>query len=403
MKDKTLKTSPPKEYWVGQDLDWESAPIPAVLWVELPFWLMVPNCSQEVGVNGCKFKVDIRDDFIELYANRICDSRLSCIYIGPPEMNPEKLKEIEERQKKMNVPVMPRKCKTVLRIHSVCNENVLAVAQRYDKPSSAGLYLRALCEAHFPVINNILQQYRLSTYDYIPYEVSPWELPVWFIESKQGTIKIVLLDYSAWDEKPILSAKGSSERWKLIEATELQSAMTSKPGAGEYELSDALNLMERGDYSGAVRRITTAIEAQLQSALRQSLLKTFTKTEVEKKLKKSQDSFQSRLRQYERLSGRTLPSVLAKELDTIRFLRHQIVHDALRIPFHKRGQAEKAVENGRWIYNWIENKPRKSKLRENHIAKRYLDRYFGLFDAEITPKGVIVHKPVHGNENLFRK
>ena len=393
MKDSTSQTSLPREYWVGQDLDWEAASIPTILFVELPFWLMVPNCSQEIEVNGCKFKVDIRDDYIELRAGLICDSRFSCIYIGSPEVNPKLFKQTEKRQKKNNVPVMPRKCKTVLRIYSACNKDVLAVAQQSHMRSSAHFYLRSFCEAHIPIINHILQHYRLSTYDYFPYEVGLWDVPVWFVKSEEGNVRIVLLNYADWDEKPILSANGRSEKYQLIEATKLQSAMTSEPSAGEYELLDALNLMERGDYSGAVRRITTAIEVQLESVLRQELLKKYAVTEVEKRLKESENDFPGRLRQYEKLSKRALSAVLCEELDTTRNLRHLIVHDALRIPFHQRGQAQEAVDTGRWIFNWIENQPSKIDVREKHIGKRSLGRSLGLFQAEITSTGVIVHKP----------
>ena len=75
------------------------------------------------------------------------------------------------------------------------------------------------------------------------------------------------------------------ERYKLIDPSELQTALALQPSAGEFELLDALNFMERGDYSGAVRRITTAIEAQTEFALRQELLKTHPLPDVEKKLK----------------------------------------------------------------------------------------------------------------------
>ena len=34
---------------------------------------------------------------------------------------------------------------------------------------------------------------------------------------------------------------------------------------------DALNLMQRGDYSGAVRRVTTAIEVAVEAAVEQDV------------------------------------------------------------------------------------------------------------------------------------
>ncbi len=34
----------PESYSLGQELDWDADPLPVTLFVELPFWLMVPSC-----------------------------------------------------------------------------------------------------------------------------------------------------------------------------------------------------------------------------------------------------------------------------------------------------------------------------------------------------------------------
>jgi len=385
----------PEKYCVGQELDWGASSVPVDLYVELPFWIIVPDCLQDVKVRGHTFNVEIKDSYIEKYAGAVSDSRLNCVYIGPPKPD-QPSPELENFIKEGHVPVMDRKCKTVLRIHSACNKDVLIAAKPEDKRSrSAGLYLESFCEAHLEVINHLVQHYRLSTYDYFAYEVSPWDVPIWLVGSEVGAVRVVLLNYAAWDEKPIIyTTGGSCERYKLIDETELQSAMSAEPNSGEYELLDALNFMERGDYSGAVRRATTAIEAQLESALRQELLKIHPVTEVEKKLKASENDFPGRLRQYQKLSRRKLSAAQEKELETIRTLRHSIVHNAYRIPLEERERAQEAVDTGRWIFNWIENQPTRKDIRGKRIAKRSLGRHISLFSAEITPTAVIVHKPV---------
>jgi hypothetical protein len=304
----------PQKYWIGQELDWEAPSIPVDLRVELPFWIMVPDCVQDVDVNGHKFCTEIKDNYGEIYARVVADSRFSCIYFGPPrKLDPELKKAI----KKSHAPVLSRKCKTVLLIHSACNKDVLTAAEQKDNRShSAQLYLRSFCAAHIEVVNRLIQQYRLSTYDLFSYEVSPWDVPIWFIGSGGDALRIVLQDYRAWDEKPVMlnsMTDNKGERYELIDVTELQSAMSAKASAGEYELLDALNFIERGDYSGAVRRITTAIEAQLESVLRQELLKIHSVAEAEKKLKASENDFPGRLRQYQKLSKRTLPIGLEKD------------------------------------------------------------------------------------------
>ena len=43
-------------------------------------------------------------------------------------------------------------------------------------------YRASLCEAHIPVINELIQRYRLQTYDYFPYEVRPGR-SVWYVTS----------------------------------------------------------------------------------------------------------------------------------------------------------------------------------------------------------------------------
>jgi len=177
-----------------------------------------------------------------------------------------------------------------------------------------------------------------------------------------------------------------------ISLTELQSAMTAEPSAGELELLDALNFMERGDYSGSIRRITTAIEAQLESVLRQELIKIHTLAEVDKEVKATKNKFLKRWGQYETLSGRKLNAGLSKELETTRDLRNSIVHRGYRIPFQERGNAQRAIDTGRWIFNWLENQPTRQSVREKRIAMRPLGRHFSLFNSEITSMGVIVHK-----------
>ena len=171
----------PSTYWVGQDLDWEATTLQVDLRVELPFWLMIPDCIQEVEVHGHKFKIEIKEGYIELYAGAIADSRFNCVYLGPQQkLSPELEKSIKEA----DLPVLSRKCKTVLIIHSDCNEDVLLASNDTNnkrRNGSASLYLTSFCDAHIEVINHLIQQYRLSTYDYFPFEISPWDVPIWWL------------------------------------------------------------------------------------------------------------------------------------------------------------------------------------------------------------------------------
>lgn len=151
------------ENYIGKDLNWEAKSIPVILFVELPFWLMVVDNTIEVEVNGHNFQVDIVDDYIEVYGGEVLDSRLTCIYIGPNDssIDPEIMNVVEEEK----IPLLLRKCKTVLRVHSKCNEDVLSKMYYESKiENEANFYLKAFCEAHLAIVNRIIQHYRLLTY-----------------------------------------------------------------------------------------------------------------------------------------------------------------------------------------------------------------------------------------------
>ncbi len=226
MADNTKDTFPddiPTSYYLGQELNWEAEAIPVVLFVELPFWLMVPNCTLDVEVNEYVFKVDIIDNLYELYIEEVHDSRDTRYFIGPEyfRVNPEFIKYIEEQE----LPSLQRKCKTILRIHSNCNTDILAAEQEEGRRSrEAYFYLKAFCDAHVDVVNKVIKQYRLSTYDHFAYEASPWDIPIWLVDTGKDSVNVMLLDYARWDRKPVIgdSIEGSFQTYELISSIDLQ-------------------------------------------------------------------------------------------------------------------------------------------------------------------------------------
>src|SRR5687767_10750939 len=127
------------------------------------------------------------------------------------------------------------------------------------------------------------------------------------IEREHESITCNLVPYRGWDWKPLVS--GSP--YQLINGADLQASLSASETPGELELLDALNLMERGDYSGAVRRVTTAIEVVLEWALdRQLTARDGQGAEVEF-LRKTRTTFQRRLEKYQTSTKRTLSPVLA--------------------------------------------------------------------------------------------
>jgi hypothetical protein len=172
------------------------------------------------------------------------------------------------------------------------------------------------------------------------------------------------------------SADGRQESFplELVKGADLETADPNLGVPGEDDLLDARNLMERGDYTGAVRRTTTALEALVEHVLRIELLKSFDELTVAAKLDASKTDFPGRLRQWKKLSGATLSRRLEAELDATRSLRHEIVHQGRRLSFVDRHLAQRSVDTGRWIFNHIERDESRRDLREKNNTVRAIAR-----------------------------
>jgi hypothetical protein len=387
----------PDRFALGDDLNWEAPWIAISVWVELPFWLMVSNTSLIIQVCGHDFPVALHDNYFELFAESAHDSRNTVIYRGPFKER-EKFSDAVKQIQKDNpmVPFMWRKCKTIVKIGTRCNEDVWNTAIALTGKNSVDLYLRELCRAHFPVLNQLIQRYRLATYDYFAFEVAPWDVPRWLIERNGGAVSATLVPYRAWDIKPpifsSLTNPGPPKPYELISGEDLRTKLSASATPGEFELLDALNLMERGDYSGAVRRVTTAIEVVVEAALAKEIEVLDGREAARKFLSDTQTKFDRRVAKYEQITKRTISEGSRGQLRETRKLRHRIVHQGYRIVAGDRGTAQRSVDTGRWIFNWFENDEERKKVREKHIAFRSLGRdiEWGTFKTDITPEGVVV-------------
>jgi hypothetical protein len=185
---------------------------------------------------------------------------------------------------------------------------------------------------------------------------------------------------------------GRPQVYRLIEPDQLREQMATATTPGEFELLDAINLLERGNYSDAVRRVTTAIEVAVEAVTGSQIEQHDGQQAAAKFLKNTRADFPGRIRKYEALSGRKLSDALSKELAQTRTLRHQIVHGGYRISPGERGRAERAVDTGRWIFNWFENDEQRKGIRETRLGFRSLgrDMTYGMFRPEITPDGVVL-------------
>src|SRR5580658_1870803 len=120
----------PEVSLLGQEIDWKAPWIEVSLWVELPFWLMVGDTTVSVELGGHSFDVEIHENYFELHAGVLSDSRQNVVYQGPWKTEEALSAEIRNcMQARPDVPRMWRKCKSTLKIKSRCNEDVWNKAQ----------------------------------------------------------------------------------------------------------------------------------------------------------------------------------------------------------------------------------------------------------------------------------
>jgi hypothetical protein len=369
-------------YFVGDQLDWESLVVPVHLVVELPFYLMMDPSRVCIEHGSTTHVLHVAENDVEVFFGEFRDSRSLCGYQGH---EPEKFETRPDIQT-LGLPLMRRRQRTTVYFQARCHEGILnsAIDMTDDsKRRLAGQYLASLCEAHLPILNELVRKYRLMTYDYFAYQLSAWDVPIWHVRGGQtGQVSVVLFDYAAFEGRPLiypnpLSSGGASDEpqpMTLIDGATLESVSPDTGVPGEDDLLDARNLMERGDYSGAVRRTTTAIEALVEHVLRVELQKANSASEVETRLLASQNDFPGRFRQWKRLSGVEIPSQLEDSFEATRSLRHDIVHKGRQIAFEERGMAQKCVDTGRWLFNHIERNPIRRDLRENNNIVRAIAR-----------------------------
>lgn len=373
-------------------VDLGSPLVDVVLRVELPFWVMVDNSELEIEYSGHRFRVTCNDNTWELHGGFVSDAKYGVLYQGRHRNNDDLSASIRQLlEDDPDLSMVWRKTKTVIRMNAKCH---VSAWQAEDDYFPALLYREELCRAYIPVLNRFIQVYRLATYDYFAFEVSPWDVPLWHIENDGVSATVRLVPYRGWDTKPAMFERRDEAptQYQLIDSAGLAAEVGRVAFPGEFELLDALNLMERGDYSGAVRRVTTAVEVAVEHAAKRIIEASEGAQAARDFVKQTWNDFVKRLNVLEAKSGRTVPRVLRSEFHKTRNLRMRIVHEAHRISSNDRGAAQKAVDTGRWFFNWVEDDDARRAVRESRIAYRSLgrDTTYGAFRTEVTAQGIVV-------------
>jgi hypothetical protein len=394
-------TKIPESASVFDGIDCDAPLMSVLVTVELPFWLMVPNGEVSLTVGGAPFALQIDESYVDLFVAEASDSRRTVVYNGPVPPKNALLAEAALS----GAALMFRKAKTVLKIQAKCSSDAFAaITEKVPRSRAAYYYFVAFCSAHLPVVNRLIDVYRWATADSMAATVTPRTVPIWRIRNDKGEgFHVCLLQEATWDYKPQMmpfSARNTSG----LEATPFVFVDLQTLGAStseviepcELALLDARSFLHRGDYSGAVRRMVTALEVLLERQLRGELAKSYASAEVDARLLASRNDFPGRLRQYQKLSTRTLSDVMQKNLDEIREMRHEIVHRGRVLSYGERHVASKAVDFGRFIYNWLENDPASVQRREKLFGQQALGGIdIGFFQAEITSEGVRVKRPTY--------
>src|SRR5664280_2460887 len=200
MSETTEKFGPNPSSWTfGEDIDWTSPLVETILTVELPFWLMMPDSEVSITWASNSFDVSIRQLTMEVFNDFFTDSRRTIA--GHTDLkqhlfdSPEKLATFSAER---GQPMMPRPCKTALSIRTLAHEDVFRELTDVDRPAVAhqhSAYRASLCEAHIPVVNELIQRYRLQTYDYFPYEVSAWDVPIWYVSHSEQQHRSLIIRY----------------------------------------------------------------------------------------------------------------------------------------------------------------------------------------------------------------
>ncbi|MGB6161547.1 MAG: hypothetical protein WCF33_21575 [Pseudonocardiaceae bacterium] len=370
----------PQSFTFGDGIDWSSSLAETSLYVELPFWLMTPPGPVDVEWSGTMFTIDVCSPWMEVFGGEVTDSRSSVVHHGPWRPDGwQPPQEIAEELARLRMSWIHRPCKSVLRLTAQAHSSAFHVLDDSEPPrahTEQRAYWASLCQAHLPGINELVQRYRLLTYDYFAYEVSPWDVPVWYLKHAGVGYRAVLLPYKEWDAKPVTVEDGDTpggppkvRQFEWTTPSELATTSSTDATPGEFDLLDARSMMQRGDYTGAIRRTVTAVEAVLRWALLAELEMKYPSEEVERRTANTDNDFPGRLAQWRKLAKPQIAQQEFDEFQATRETRHAIVHRAYRLTHQDREHAQRAVDTGRWLYNKIERKPDRARLRDYGVLK----------------------------------
>jgi len=411
---------------------WGGGCIPIQLMVELPFWLMIPDCEISITHEDATVRASIRGEYMAVSDGPLFyASHHNGVFIGPNDdlKVGEQLPPVVARTE---APIY-RPMKTVVVFRpEVMEDAVIALQEPVSRTQQelcearrkvrrinrAAQYLQSLAYGHVPFLNRLITDYRIASRDPFAFQVSQWNVPVWFAEHNDKLIRVCLLPYSDNDWYPTLRRLEGGERSHFYaanpHAVEVQARADVAPGT--LEILDAQSLMYRGYVADAVRSAVTAIEVALEWQITKLLSHNGqTEQQIQSRLAESWNDFDERVADYERISGTRIPGPvlsclphingirLKSELSRVRTLRHRIVHEGLRVDSQSRGPMIRAIETMMWLFHWLSWE--EGKAQEKSRSYVYFEMMRGMsvprYSVKYRDSGVIVLPDDHRVEQVM--
>lgn len=391
----------PREKWqeeiastAAEESDfWRGHTIPIRLMVELPFWLMLPDCDLQVAHQCARVAASIRGQYMAVYDGPLfLDSQGNVVFIGPND-DLQVGKDLPPPVAATKAPVY-RPMKTVVvfspeaiedAVLALLDPEPLDIHQTREVRclNRATLYLQSLAYAHLPLLNQLILSYRLVSRDPFAFQLSQWDVPVWFAEHNGRVVPVYLMPYKCADWYPTVKrlAAPTDSAFYATDPQTLDAQANADVAPGTSEILEAHGLLYRGRVEDAVRFAVTAIEVAIEGQIARLLAaKGYTNEQIATRLGETQNNFDKRVADYERISGARIPGPilsrlphingirLKDELAAVRKLRHKIVHKGLRVGPHSRGPMVRAIETMTWLFNWLSWEEGKTQDRSRNYV-----------------------------------
>jgi hypothetical protein len=392
-------------FWPGCTLDWSSPRIAVQFYVELPFWLMMPEGQFEVSHGETKLKIEVVHgcEEIQLTTTHLKNRSSTAFIVKSCEVPPPATQRRVEQSKSG---CSSRIHRTTLVIETMALRSALegVVHEKLANRAQAEQYLAALAAGHLPFVNALITAYRRVSYDPFVQEVTEATVPIWFLRLKDHFLRVSVYAYADLEYRfQPLTKEGKPEPVNLATVEEVGEFLTRPESPGETDLLDAWSHFYAGRYGDSIRALVSAVEVLLEAKYAEALRASGKSTEqVQSALQATATKFITRLNNYLQLTKRTIPGPLLSwcpwitgvrlrsELVQTRELRHKLVHEGHRMGPFAHGPMLRAVETMTWLFSWLDdNEVNRMKRFKRYGTKATLKGRI-LLDVEYTADGVKV-------------